>query len=378
MMEIIYFRIIVTNEFQRLAAIGVNMSETRGMGKTLFSLTKPRVVVLLQITAMCAILSHDFIEINRINYNTLENMLIVFIGGYLTAGGANCINMWYDRDIDPIMNRTSKRPLAVGEISPAGALIFGIVISLLGTLWLIKMANEVAAFWALFSILFYVFIYTIWLKRTSTQNIVIGGIAGSTPPVIGWCAAEGNLEISMNSLQEFTNSIFDIGGYMPWFMFLLIFLWTPPHFWALALYRSEEYEKVGVPMMPNVKGKHRTLVEMKIYSIILILLSLTAPLSYHEIEYWSNLNLDLNNILIILNTGVLSFWYALTVWGIDVMEDNDENNRMPTASYSFFVSLSYLAFMFIALVLSSIGVEGAIVSLVLVILLILRDKKNKK
>jgi protoheme IX farnesyltransferase len=378
MMEIIYFRIIVTNEFQRLAAIGVNMSETRGMGKTLFSLTKPRVVVLLQITAMCAILSHDFIEINRINYNTLENMLIVFIGGYLTAGGANCINMWYDRDIDPIMNRTSKRPLAVGEISPAGALIFGIVISLLGTLWLIQMANEVAAFWALFSILFYVFIYTIWLKRTSTQNIVIGGIAGSTPPVIGWCAAEGNLEISMNSLQEFTNSIFDIGGYMPWFMFLLIFLWTPPHFWALALYRSEEYEKVGVPMMPNVKGKHRTLVEMKIYSIILILLSLTAPLSYYEIEYWSNLNLDLNNILIILNTGVLSFWYALTVWGIDVMEDNDENNRMPTASYSFFVSLSYLAFMFIALVLSSIGVEGAIVSLVLVILLILRDKKNKK
>ena len=378
MMEIIYYRIIVTNEFQRLAAIGVNMSETRGMAKTLFSLTKPRVVVLLQITAMCAILSHDFIEINRINYNTLENMLIVFIGGYLTAGGANCINMWYDRDIDPIMNRTSKRPLAVGDISPAGALIFGVVISLLGTLWLIQMANEVAAFWALFSILFYVFIYTIWLKRTSTQNIVIGGIAGSTPPVIGWCAAEGNLQISMNSLQEFTNSIFEIGGYMPWFMFLLIFLWTPPHFWALALYRSEEYEKVGVPMMPNVKGKHRTLVEMKIYSIILILLSLTAPLSYHEIEYWSNLNLDLNNILIILNTGILSFWYALTVWGIDVMEDNDENNRMPTASYSFFVSLSYLAFMFIALVLSSMGVEGAIVSLVLVILLILRDKKNKK
>ena len=279
MMEIIYYRIIVTNEFQRLAAIGVNMSETRGMAKTLFSLTKPRVVVLLQITAMCAILSHDFIEINRINYNTLENMLIVFIGGYLTAGGANCINMWYDRDIDPIMNRTSKRPLAVGDISPAGALIFGVVISLLGTLWLIQMANEVAAFWALFSILFYVFIYTIWLKRTSTQNIVIGGIAGSTPPVIGWCAAEGNLQISMNSLQEFTNSIFEIGGYMPWFMFLLIFLWTPPHFWALALYRSEEYEKVGVPMMPNVKGKHRTLVEMKIYSIILILLSLTAPLS---------------------------------------------------------------------------------------------------
>ena len=271
------------------------MSETRALGNTLFSLTKPRVVVLLQITAMCAILSHDLIELNTVNGKTLENMFIVFIGGYLTAGGANCINMWYDRDIDPIMNRTSKRPLSVGEISPKAALTYGIIISIIGTVWLLEMANQVAAFWALFSILFYVFIYTIWLKRSSTQNIVIGGIAGSTPPVIGWCAAEGNLEISVSSFQEFINSIFEIGGYMPWFMFLLIFLWTPPHFWALALYRSEEYEKVGVPMLPNVKGKKRTLVEMKIYAIILILLSLTAPLSYQNIDSWNEINFNINS-----------------------------------------------------------------------------------
>ena len=326
------------------------MAETRALVKSLFSLTKPRVVVLLQITAMCAILSHDLIEANKINQSTLEVMMIVFIGGYLTAGGANCINMWYDRDIDPIMTRTSKRPLSVGDITPKKALLFGISISIVGTLWLLKMANEVAAFWALFSILFYVFIYTIWLKRTSVQNIVIGGIAGSTPPVIGWAAAEGELELGFSSAHDFIDSIVNIGGYMPWFMFLLIFLWTPPHFWALALYRSGEYEKVGVPMMPNVKGKGRTLVEMKIYSILLILLSLTTPLAFQEKGNSIDLSdLDFNISLAVINSLILSIWYVLTVWKINI---DDENDIMPTASHSFLVSLTYLAVMFMILAVS--------------------------
>jgi len=342
---------------------------------------------------MCAILSHDLMEnmshnnikLNGIDIETIKNMMIVFIGGYLTAGGANSINMWYDRDIDPIMTRTSKRPLSIGAISPHGALLFGVTISLLGTIWLSKMANDVAAFWALFSILFYTFIYTIWLKRRSTQNIVIGGIAGSTPPVIGWSAAEGNLDISIDSLQEFINSIFDIGGYMPWFMFLLIFLWTPPHFWALALYRSEEYKKVGVPMMPNVKGKQRTLVEMKVYSVALILLSSTSIFLIPTVTNWSSMMdfipVYLLNILsfgiIGLNTLMLSFWYASTVWKIDTQEDSDENNRMPTASRSFFISLSYLAFMFVVLVLSCIGFEGSILGMILSIVVIFRSRVNK-
>ncbi len=354
------------------------MAETRALVKSLFSLTKPRVVVLLQITAMCAILSHDLIERNKINQSTLEVMMIVFIGGYLTAGGANCINMWYDRDIDPIMTRTSKRPLSVGDITPKKALLFGISISIIGTLWLLKMANEVAAFWALFSILFYVFIYTIWLKRTSVQNIVIGGIAGSTPPVIGWAAAEGELELEFSSAHDFIDSIVNIGGYMPWFMFLLIFLWTPPHFWALALYRSGEYEKVGVPMMPNVKGKGRTLVEMKIYSILLILLSLTTPLAFQEKSNWIELSdLDFNISLAVINSLILSIWYALTVWKINI---NDENDIMPTASHSFFVSLTYLAVMFIILVLTSINfiIKGSIVSTVLVLYIIFRKRGGKE
>ncbi|MBC64178.1 MAG: protoheme IX farnesyltransferase [Euryarchaeota archaeon] len=373
--------ILLLNDFQRLLAIGVNMGETRALINSLFSLTKPRVVVLLQITAMCAILCHDLIEANKIDRETIETMTIVFIGGYLTAGGANCINMWYDRDIDPIMTRTSKRPLSVGEISSQKALLFGISISIIGTLWLLEMANEVAAFWALFSILFYVFIYTIWLKRTSVQNIVIGGIAGSTPPVIGWAAAEGEIELVMNSTRNFIDSIVNIGGYMPWFMFLLIFLWTPPHFWALALYRSEEYEKVGVPMMPNVKGKERTLVEMKIYSVLLILLSLTTPLAFQEQDNWLEISdIDANMSLAIINSLMLSIWYGVTVWKINVNENNDENNRMPTASHSFFISLTYLAIMFVILVLTSSNfiINGTILSTILILYIIFRNKGVKK
>ncbi len=357
------------------------MGETRALINSLFSLTKPRVVVLLQITAMCAILCHDLIEANKIDRESIETMTIVFIGGYLTAGGANCINMWYDRDIDPIMTRTSKRPLSVGEISSQKALLFGISISIIGTLWLLEMANEVAAFWALFSILFYVFIYTIWLKRTSVQNIVIGGIAGSTPPVIGWAAAEGEIELVMNSTRNFIDSIVNIGGYMPWFMFLLIFLWTPPHFWALALYRSEEYEKVGVPMMPNVKGKERTLVEMKIYSVLLILLSLTTPLAFQEQDNWLEISdIDANMSLAIINSLMLSIWYGVTVWKINVNENNDENNRMPTASHSFFISLTYLAIMFVILVLTSSNfiINGTILSTILILYIIFRNKGVKK
>ena len=225
---------------------------------------------------------------------------------------------------------------------------------------------------------FYVFIYTIWLKRTSVQNIVIGGIAGSTPPVIGWAAAEGQLELEFSSVNEFIDSIVNIGGYMPWFMFLLIFLWTPPHFWALALYRSEEYEKVGVPMMPNVKGNRRTLVEMKIYSILLILLSLTTPLAFQEKSNWIELSdLDFNISLAVTNSLILSIWYVLTVWKINI---NDEKDIMPTASHSFFVSLTYLAVMFMILVLTSINfiIDGSMISTILVLYIIFRKRGGKE
>ncbi len=267
--------------------------------------------------------------------------------------------MWYDRDIDPLMTRTKDRAVPAGEVSANAALTFGIALSILGVSWFALLANTVAAFWSAFSILFYVFIYSIWLKRTTPQNIVIGGIAGSTPPVIGWAAAENGLTVSTDSAQVMLESLLDLGSPMPWFMFLLIFLWTPPHFWALALYRSEEYERVGIPMMPNAKGPERTLMEMKVYVIILLLLSINVP-SYHELVESGAFYFVLGG-----NVALLTIWYANSVWKIDLEEERDPTGRIPTAARSFFVSMLYLALMFIVLVAASFGLLGAGIGAVL-------------
>ena len=330
------------------------------------SLTKPRVVVLLQITALCAVLVHDRMY-EQLGIETAETMLIVFVGGYLSAGGANAINMWYDRDIDPLMTRTESRAIPSGEVSAESALALGVLLSIAGVSWFWMLSNEVAAFWSAFSILFYVFVYSIWLKRSTPQNIVIGGIAGSTPPVIGWAAAEDGLTVVTDSAQVMLESLSDLGSPMPWFMFLLIFLWTPPHFWALALYRSEEYGRVGVPMMPNVKGPERTLREMKIYTIILLLLSMNVP-SYHELT-------ESNAFYFILvgNVTLLSLWYANSVWKIDLEEERDKTGRIPTAARSFFISMLYLALMFVVLVTASFGVTGAVLGAGISLFAILRS-----
>jgi len=231
----------------------------------------------------------------------------------------------------------------------------------------------VAAFWAAFSILFYVFIYTIWLKRTSVQNIVIGGLAGATPPVIGWATAVGNLSINVDSVEDFGISIFDLGSLMPWYLLLLIFLWTPPHFWALALYRSEEYDSVGIPMMPGVKGASRTLLEMKLYSILLVILAVFAPTAMGGMDRH-----DTIYHLFGWTTVVVTLWYARTVFIIDPDEPRTASGRIPTAARSFFVSMLYLALMFAIVVAASAGLQGAILGAVLAVTMILRDEWNAR
>ncbi len=324
--------------------------------------------MLLQITAICAVIVHDSRE-GDFGSESIQTMLVVLVGGYLTAGGANAINMWYDRDIDPKMSRTSGRAIPSGKVEADSALIFGILISIIGVLWFYEMANEVAAFWSAFSVLFYVFIYSIWLKRTTSQNIVIGGIAGSTPPVIGWSASVESLSISTDSVASLLESVVELGSPMPWFMFFLIFLWTPPHFWALALYRSEEYAEVGVPMLPNVKGPERTLLEMKFYSILLILLSISAPTTLEaiQIEDWSY------HVLSWTFLG-LSLWYASTVWRIDISEEPDETGRISSAANSFFVSMLYLALMFVVLVTGSFGQPGVVFGAIIATVFIARTE----
>jgi protoheme IX farnesyltransferase len=167
------------------------------------------------------------------------------------AGASGALNMWYDADIDAKMTRTRQRPVARGAISPQSALTFGIIISAASVWGLYISANIMAAALLAFTIFFYAVIYTMWLKRTTPQNIVIGGAAGAFPPMVGWAAVTG--DISLNSAA----------------LFMITFLWTPPHFWALALYKTGDYGKVGIPMMPNVAGAKSTRFQMLVYTILL-------------------------------------------------------------------------------------------------------------
>ena len=174
------------------------------------------------------------------------------------AGAAGALNMWYDRDIDAIMSRTSGRPIPAGRIEPAEAAGFGVVLAI-GSVGLMALAvNLLAASLLALTILFYFFVYTVWLKRRTSQNIVIGGAAGAFPPMIGWAAVTGHLDLA------------------PIVLFLLIFMWTPPHFWALALFRAGDYAKAGVPMLPVVAGARATKRQMLIYTCLLFPLAL-AP-----------------------------------------------------------------------------------------------------
>ncbi|MGB0476521.1 MAG: heme o synthase [Candidatus Poseidoniaceae archaeon] len=317
------------------------MSEGQPSLISLFiKLMKLRVIVLLQITAICAILVHDslaryeLIDVERSWFDTLWTSFITLIGGTLSAGGSNAINMWYDRDIDTKMRRTQHRPLPMGQLQPSTVLLFGVFISIAGSS-LFFLLHWKAAFWSFFSVGFYVFIYTMWLKRRTPQNIVIGGAAGATPPLIGWAGAAAD---SINSMNPF-----DLGSPIPWMLFALIFFWTPPHFWALALYRSGEYAKANVPMMNEVKGAKRTVTESKFYCGGLLLLG-SVPC------FWPESGLPL---LWAFVAGGLTVWYAQSVWQIDVNEPLDENGRMPKAAKSFFRSLAYLGAMFFSLVLIS-------------------------
>ena len=216
-------------------------------------LLKPRVMSLVVFTALVGLLLAPG-AIGTLSATIA--VICIAVGG----GAAGAINMWYDRDIDLIMTRTRNRPLPAKRLRPERALAFGITLAVLSVAVMAWAVNPAAAGLLAFTIFYYVFVYTVWLKRRTPQNIVIGGAAGAFPPMIGWIAVSGGLE---------PNSII---------LFLIIFLWTPPHTWALALFRSDDYERAGVPMMPVVVGAHKTKIQMLIYSIALVLASLLPTL----------------------------------------------------------------------------------------------------
>ena len=213
-------------------------------------LMKPGVLTELLITTLGAMLvASDGIP-------SVGLVLVTLLGGILTAGGANVINCYIDRDIDATMNRTKKRATVTGRMQPRSALIYGIGITVAGTLTLGLLVNWLAAGLALAGNLYYVFIYTLWLKRTTPHNIVVGGAAGAVPPLVGWAAVTGTLEAPA------------------WIMFAIIFYWTPPHFWALSLLKMGEYGRANVPMLPVVAGEEETRRQVFLYTVLLTAVTL--------------------------------------------------------------------------------------------------------
>jgi heme o synthase len=210
------------------------------------TLTKPHIISLLLVTTVTPMMAAAG------GWPGGWLVLAALLGGYLMAGGANAVNMFIDRDIDAVMGRTALRPLPGGRMSPAHVLLFGISLAAAAFLLFLTQVNAIAALLALGGFLYYVFIYTLWLKRRSPQNIVIGGGAGAFPPLVGWAAVTG--DVSLTALG----------------LFLVVVLWTPPHFWALALVKQKDYGRAGVPMAPNVWGERRTLRQMVTYTWLLI------------------------------------------------------------------------------------------------------------
>lgn len=221
-----------------------------------YQLTKPRIILLLLITTAGSMWIAAEGQVDPIL------AIVTLASGAFAAGSANTINCLYDRDIDCIMERTRSRPIPSGRVSPRDALIFATVLASLSFGLLTTFANLLSACLAMSGIVFYVLIYTHWLKRHSTQNIVIGGSAGAIPPLVGWAAVTGHLSVAA------------------WILFAIIFLWTPPHFWALAMMIREDYAKVNVPMLPVVAGNEATSREILYYTLALIptTLALTYPL----------------------------------------------------------------------------------------------------
>ena len=231
----------------------VNERSQPSLVRDLVMLTKPRIISLLLVTTIAPM----FVA----GTPTWLLVVVVLVGGYLMAGGANAVNMYIDRDIDTRMARTRLRPIPSGRMGARAVLAFGVALATAATFLLARFTNTLTAALALAGFYFYVFVYTRWLKRTTPQNIVIGGAAGAFPPLVGWAAMTGSIDLTAV------------------YLFLIVFYWTPPHFWALALLKQRDYGSAGIPMAPLVWGERETMRQMIWYNVILVALTL-LPVSF--------------------------------------------------------------------------------------------------
>jgi len=289
----------------------------RSRSAAFVALTKPRIIELLLITTVPTMIVADQ------GVPSVWLMIATVAGGTLAAGGANAINMYIDRDIDALMERTRSRPLVTGEIQPTEALVFAIGLEIAAFAWLSLVVNLLSAVLAVAATLFYVFVYSLWLKRRSTSNIVIGGAAGAVPVLVGWAAVRNELD------------------WAPLVLFAIIFCWTPPHFWALAIKYRDDYAAAGVPMLPAVVSTRSTAVRIVAYTVVLWATTLVLqPVA----------GLGLLYLVSALVLGAAFLFHALRVL------------RAPTAAHAmtlFTFSITYITLLFGAMALDQVIRTGA-------------------
>ena len=281
----------------------------------LLKLMKPRVMSLVIFTCAVGLLMAP------VTVPTLDAMIAIFIVS-VGAGAAGTLNMWYESDLDALMTRTCLRPIPMGKVNKKQALIFGILLSFFSVVALDYYANTLSAALLLFTILFYVFIYTIWLKRKTPQNIVIGGAAGALPPVIGWTIATNSL-----SLEALT-------------FFLIIFFWTPSHFWALSLYKSDDYKKAKIPMLPLTNGVEATKINILVYSLLMLPM---VVLPYA---------IDFVGLIFLIPALALTLYYNLLCFQLYKFKENKFNPKKAKTIFGY--SILYLFLIFVIFLIDKI------------------------
>lgn len=286
--------------------------DRRQRARDFFALSKPLIVGLLLIT------TYGGLVIGGKQWPSFSLTLWTLLGGALAAGGSSALNQYIDRELDRNMQRTAKRPLADGRLTDAEGLAFGLGLSLVSYYILASFVNYLAALLSLAGIIYYVILYSIWLKKATVQNIVIGGGAGAIPPLVGYAAATGTLD------------------WTAWILFAIIFMWTPPHFWALAIVRMKDYEKAGVPMMPVVRGELETRKQILIYTVELVIVTLLLPI------------LNLAGTVYLVSSLVLGGALIYAAWAVW----RQGGNKVAWRMYRW--SSSYLVFIFLSIMLDAV------------------------
>jgi|TARA_Y100001970_G_scaffold274962_1_gene375526 protoheme IX farnesyltransferase len=292
-----------------------NTIDSNSFFESLLLLLKPRVMSLVIFTcAVGYVTSNSTID----TVNAIAGIIMVALG----AGAAGCLNMWYDADIDAIMSRTCLRPIPTGKIKKNYALIYGILLSFISVISLNYFTNTLSALLLLFTILFYIFVYTIWLKRKTPQNIVIGGAAGALPPIIGWTIATNSISLEPISL------------------FLIIFFWTPSHFWALSLYKAGDYKKAKIPMLPVSDGIEKTKIYIFVYSLLMIpVIILPYLINFAGLKY-------------LIPSIILTFYYNYICYELLNYKKNKFDSKKAKKIFTY--SIFYLFIIFVLFLIDSL------------------------